>query len=74
MGDNNPHLRDSTKRQIGALLNTVGKLAGKFNVPKRTIERDSKLADALIALGEVSPEAKLSILSGETITKSQSQN
>jgi len=48
------------------LLNTAGKLAEKYNVSKRTIERDSKLADALIALGEVSPEAKLSVLSGET--------
>ena len=36
------------------------------NTSKRTIERDSRLADALIVLGEVSPEAKLSILSSET--------
>ena len=41
-------------------------LADKYNVSQRTIERDSRLADALIALGEVSPEAKQSILSGET--------
>ena len=33
---------------------------------RNTISRDSRLADALILLGEVSPEAKLSILSGET--------
>jgi len=48
------------------LLNTANKLAEKYNLSKRTIERDSKLADALTVLGEVSPEAKLSILSGET--------
>jgi len=65
-GGNNPHLQNSIKRQNDALSNTAGKLAEKYNVSKRTIERDSKLADALIALGEVSPEAKLSILSGET--------
>ena len=64
--DNNPHVQDSTKRQNDVLLNTAEKLAGKYNVSKRTIERDSRLADALIVLGEVSPEAKLSILSGET--------
>jgi len=32
----------------------------------RLITRDSRLGDALIVLGEVSPEAKLSVLSGET--------
>ena len=47
-------------------MSTARKLAEKYNVSRSTIERDSKLADALIALGEVSPEAKLSILSGET--------
>ena len=61
-----PHLRDSTKPQNGVLLSTARKLAEKYYVSRSTIERDSKLADALIALGEVSPEAKLSILSGET--------
>ena len=64
--DNNRYMQDLTKRQIDALLNTAEKLAEKYNVSKRTIERDSKLADALIVLGEASPEAKLSILSGET--------
>ena len=45
---------------------TAKKLAEKYNVSPRTITRDSKLADALLAIGEVSPEAKQSILSGET--------
>jgi hypothetical protein len=47
-------------------------LAEKYNVSQRTIARDSKLADALIAIGEISPEAKQSILSGETkITRNE---
>jgi len=56
-------------RQNGGNPQTIAtsrKLAEKYNVSPRTIERDSRLADALIAIGEVSPEAKQSILSGET--------
>ena len=45
---------------------TARVLADKYNVSPRTIARDSRLADALIAIGEVSPEAKQSILSGNT--------
>jgi len=71
-GDNNPHLQDLTKSQNGTLLNTAKKLAEKYKVSRNTIARDSRLADALIVLGEVSPEAKLSILSGETrITRAE---
>ena len=71
-GDNNPHVQDSTKPQNEVLLSTAAKLADKYNVSRSTIERDSKLADALIVLGEVSPEAKLNILSGETrVTRAQ---
>jgi len=65
-GFNSPNSQDSSKCQNDTLMNTAEKLAEKYNVSKRTIARDSKLADALIALGEVSPEAKLSVLSGET--------
>ena len=54
------------------MINTAKKLAEKYNVSPSTIDRDSKLADALVALGEISPEAKLSILSGETkVTRAQ---
>ena len=71
-GDNNPNVQDLTKPQNEVLLNTAAKLAEKYNVSRSTIERDSKLANALIAIGEVSPEAKLSILSGETkVTRSE---
>jgi len=45
---------------------TAIKLAEKYNVSPSTIERDSRLADALLVIGEASPEAKQSILSGET--------
>ena len=65
-GYNSPNAQDLSKPQDEVLINTAVKLADKYNVSKSTIERDSRLADALIALGEVSPEAKLSILSGET--------
>ena len=47
-GDNNLYIQDLTKCQNDTLLNTAEKLAGKYNVSKRTITRDSKLADALI--------------------------
>lgn len=65
-GENNPHIQEGTKRQNGGLLRTSQKLGEKYKVSSRTIERDSVLAEALLAVGEVSPEAKLSILSGET--------
>jgi len=53
-------------------LATARKLAEIYNVSPRTIERDSRLANALTAIGEVSQEAKLSILSGETkITRNE---
>jgi len=65
-GYNSPNAQDLSKPQNEVLISTARKLAEKYSVSRSTIERDSKLADALIALGEVSPEAKLSILSGET--------
>jgi hypothetical protein len=47
-------------------------IAEIYDVSQSTIMRDSKLADALIAIGEVSPEAKQSILSGDTkITRNE---
>ena len=71
-GYNSPNAPDLSNRQNDGLIRTADKLADKYNVSKRTIERDAKLANALLALGEVSPEAKLSILSGETrVTRAQ---
>ncbi|MDR2599526.1 MAG: hypothetical protein LBC73_04550 [Oscillospiraceae bacterium] len=59
---------DEVKRQNGVKpqsLATSKVLAEKYKVSPRTIERDSKLADVLIAIGEISPEAKQNILLGE---------
>jgi len=47
--------RSSTAKEVGR----------QFNVSKATIERDSMVANALVAIGKISPEAKRKILSGE---------
>ena len=44
---------------------TATRLANKYNVSRNTIIRDSKVAEAIDAIGEISPEAKRKILSGE---------
>ena len=44
---------------------TIVKLANQYNVSKNTIHRDSKVADAIDAIGETSPETKRMILAGE---------
>ena len=56
------------KRQNGAKpksLSTAKQLADKYRVSSRTIDRDSKTAAAIDAIGEISPEAKRKILAGE---------
>jgi len=45
---------------------TAKKLAEHYNVSQATIERDARVANAIIAIGEKSPEAKRSILAGKT--------
>jgi len=51
---------------------TARRLALNYNVSRATIERDAKVADAITAIGQASPEAKRNILSGATnITKKQ---
>ena len=55
--------RELNSSQNGDYQNrTVGKLAEIYNVSKNTIGRDGKGADAVDAIGEVSPEAKRMIL------------
>jgi len=44
---------------------TANRLAERYRVSSRTIRRDSKLAEAISAIGEASPEAKRKILAGE---------
>jgi len=46
-------------------LNTAKEVGKRFNVSSATIERDSRVANALTAIAEVSPDAKRKILSGE---------
>jgi len=47
-------------------LSTAGILAGQHNVSPRTIKRDAQLANAINAIGDISPETKIDILSGKT--------
>ena len=63
--------QEKAKAQSEPLLgSTANRLAGEYNVSRNTIKRDANLATALVKLGEVSPDAKWSILNGETkITK-----
>ncbi|MCL2426165.1 MAG: hypothetical protein FWD05_07490 [Oscillospiraceae bacterium] len=61
--------------QSGAQPNmphTARRLAEEYNVSRNTINRDSQLATAIIAIGEISPDVKMDILSGKThITRKQ---
>jgi len=51
------------------MLSTAARLAKHYKVSRITIERDSKVADAIDAIGEVSPEAMRKIISGEVAIK-----
>ena len=44
---------------------TADRLSAQYHVSPRTVKRDVRISDALEAIGEVSPEAKRMILSGE---------
>ena len=67
---------ESGKNQFGEVVrqndgqpkgsSTAKRLAEQYNVSSRTIERDARIAVALAAIGEVSPDAKREILSGAT--------
>ena len=54
--------------QVGTIpqtLATATSLAEKYNVSRNTINRDSKISDALDKIGATSPEAKRMILAGD---------
>jgi len=51
----NEHQQNRTTAQI---------LAEQYNVSSMTIRRDAQVSDAIMAIGEISPEAKRKILSG----------
>jgi len=44
---------------------TASKLAEHYNVSRSTIERDAQIANAIAAIGELSPDTKADILSGK---------
>jgi len=46
---------------------TVERLSEQYKVSPKTIERDAKVAQAIDAIGEISPEAKRKILSGDAV-------
>jgi len=73
-GTNNQFVQESEKGQNVTFHSdsTSGRLAEQYRVSGRTIKRDEKLAKALTAIGETSPEVKRQILSGEVqISKSR---
>jgi len=46
-------------------ISTSARLAKQYNVSPMTIRRDAQLANALVAIGETSPEIKMDILTGK---------
>ena len=67
-GANNQNIQNSEKGQNDPFSDnhsTAKRLSEKYRVSPSTIKRDAKLADAIDAIGEKSPEAKRKILSGE---------
>ena len=67
-GANSQNIQNSENRQndgFSKTQSTAKRLSEKYRVSPRTIERDAKLAAAIDAIGEKSPEAKRKILSGE---------
>jgi hypothetical protein len=73
-GANNQFSDESENRQNDGFIkkSTAKRLSEQYRVSPRTIERDSRVAEAISAIGEASLEAKRSILSGVTgITRKQ---
>ena len=72
-GDNGPYAKKRLESQNDTLTkSTATRLANQYKVSRATINRDAKFAGAVDSIGRSSPDAKASILSGETrITKKQ---
>jgi hypothetical protein len=66
-GTNNQYVQESEKSQNATFHfgSTANRLSDQYNVSRDTIIRDSKLAETISRIGEVSPEVKKKILSGE---------
>jgi len=66
-GTTNQFSTESEKAQNGPFRsNTAERLAEHYNVSRNTIKRDAQVANAISAIGEVSPDIKMDILSGKT--------
>ena len=73
-GTNNQFAQKSEKAQNEPFHSgsTANRLAEHYNVARNTIKRNAKLAEALTAIGEISPDIKRKILHGEIhISKSR---
>ena len=64
-GTNNRFAQKSKNRHSDGFYSTSKHLAEQYHVSQKTIERDARTAAAITAIGEISPEAKRKILSGE---------
>ena len=66
-GTNNQFVQNSEKGQNDPFHSgsTANRLAEQYRVSPKTIKRDVKFAEAINLIGEISPEAKRKILSGE---------
>jgi len=75
-GSRNQYSHESDKSQNETYQkSTASRLAGQYRVSRNTIIRDAKIAEALSAIGQSSPEAKARILSGEVrLNKNQLQD
>ena len=66
-GTNNQHVQKSESGQNDHFHGrTAGRLAEQYNVSPKTIRRDAQIATSINAIGEISPDSKLDILSGKT--------
>ena len=75
-GSRNQFAQKSEKCKIYTFQSgsTAGRLADQYRVSPKTIHNDVKIAEALNIIGEISPEAKKRILSGEVaVNKSRLQ-
>ena len=74
-GTNLQYFQENEKAQNEPFnFSTATRLAEQYHVSRNTIKRDAKVAQGIDAIGEVSPEAKRMVLSGEaTINKKDLQ-
>jgi len=65
-GTSNQYVQESEKGHNDLFHSTTAtRIAEQYHVSAKTIQRDAKVAQAIEAIGDISHEAKLKILSGE---------